>query len=301
MIVNPAAGGGRVGRRWEQLRARLGDRIGPYDWTWTERPGHATELARAAVAGGERQVVAVGGDGTVVEIAAALAGAADTTLGLLPVGTGNDAARTLGVPLDFAAAVMVLAHGRPRSVDVIRVGPHVAINAIGVGMTGEINLRATRAKVLPGIAAYLATAIASLFSYQPPTVGLAGDDGPAWHGTMTMLAVHNGPTTGGGFRLTPAAVPDDGRLDFCLVPGVAPLVRVSRLVAALRGTLGRFADTVEGTAVRLVLEHATVLVAHVDGNPVELAPPQTVFEVDPGALRVLVAATPSPATAGAAA
>lgn len=287
LVVNPAAGGGRVRRRWERVLPTVEERLRGVAWVWSEGPGHATELARSALDRGVRRVAAVGGDGTAVEVAAALVGRTDACLGIVPMGTGNDAARTFGIPLRLEDALDTLAGGRPRPVDVVWVGEHPAINAVGIGLTGAVNLWATRMKLLPGLAAYLVTALGGLFAYRSPTVRMVSD-GASWQGTMTMLAVHNGPTTGGGFRLTPAARPDDGRLDACLVPGVHPLGRLTRLVAGLRGTLGRFPDTVELVVPRFELEHDVPLPAHVDGNQVELAPPRTVFEVAPGALRVLV-------------
>lgn len=274
-------------RRWERILPAVEAHLGSFSWTWSERPGHATELARAALDRGVRRVAAVGGDGTAVEVAAALVGRTDACLGIVPMGTGNDAARTLGIPRRLQDALDTLASGVARPVDVVWAGEHPSINAVGVGLTGAINLWATRMKLLPGLAAYLATAAGGLFAYRSPAVRVVSD-GTSWHGTMTMLAVHNGPTTGGGFRLTPDALPDDGRLDACLVPGVHPLGRLTRLVAGLRGTLGRFPDTVELTVPRFELEHDTPLPAHVDGNQVELPPPRTVFEVASGALQVLV-------------
>ena len=109
-----------------------------------------------------------------------------------------------------------------------------------------------------------------------------------YEGTMVILAVHGGPTTGGGFALTPAAVPDDGLLDACLVEEVGPLGRLTRLAAAMRGRLGTMKGTHELQAPWLELYFDEPLPAHLDGNSVTLEPPVARFEVVPGALKVVV-------------
>ncbi len=108
---------------------------------------------------------------------------------------------------------------------------------------------------------------------------------------MLILAVHGGPTTGGGFALTPAAVPDDGLLDVCLVEEVGPLGRLARLAAAMRGRLGTMKGTHELQAPWLELHFEKPLPAHLDGNSVALEPPVVRFEVVPGALKVVVPST----------
>ncbi len=288
LIVNPAAAGGRLGREWPELEGELRRLVASDgDVRLTRAPGHATELAAEAVRDGCRRVVVAGGDGTACEAVEGIVAAGGGELALLPLGTGNDAARTLGVPLDLADAIRVATTGPARPVDLIRVGDRLVLNAIGIGLTGDINRRAARIKVVRGIAVYLVTAAASLFSYRAPRVRLRTPEN-VYEGSMTILAVHNGPTTGGGFALTPRADPSDGLLDATLVPDVWLGGRVRRLVAALRGTLTAAPGTVELQAPWLELEYDVPLPVHLDGNAVELQPPSTRFEVTPAALGVAV-------------
>ena len=292
IIVNPAANGGRLGREWPQISEQL-DVCGlcaPV--VFTEAPWHATELAAEAVAEGVQRVVVAGGDGTVCEAAQGLHWAGSGELAILPLGTGNDGARTLGVPQDLEAAARAAVDGRVRSVDLIRIGDHVVFNAIGVGLTGDINDRAMRIKaakvpLLRGILVYLVAALSSLFRYRMQRVRMVTGD-RSYEGTMLILAVHGGPTTGGGFALTPAAVPDDGLLDACLVEEVGPLGRLMRLAAAMQGALGAKKGTHELQASWLELHFNEPLPAHLDGNSVTLKPPLARFEVVPGALKVVV-------------
>jgi len=286
VIVNPAAAGGRLGREWPKLERRLRDAGHELDVVFTEAPGHATVLAARAAASGLERLAVAGGDGTVCEAAEGLA-RNGCELAILPLGTGNDAARTLGIPLGFDAAAAVAAGGIARSVDLIQVGERLVLNAIGIGLTADINHRAAKVKWVRGIAVYLATAAVSLVSFRAPQVRiLAGDR--AIDSTMTILAVHNGPTTGGGFRLTPDAVPDDALLDATLVPDVPLSGRLQRLLGALKGTLHTMDGSVSFQAPFLELHHSQPLAVHLDGNQARLEPPVTRFEVVPSALKVVV-------------
>jgi len=292
IIVNPAANGGRLGREWPRIAERLGECGLSAPVVFTEAPWHATELAAEAVAEGVQRVVVAGGDGTVCEAAQGLHRAGSGELAILPLGTGNDGARTLGVPQDLEAAARAAVDGRIRSVDLIRIGDHVVFNAIGVGLTGDINDRAMRIKtakvpLLRGILVYLVAALSSLFRYRMQRVRMVTGN-RSYEGTMLILAVHGGPTTGGGFALTPAAVPDDGLLDACLVEEVGPLGRLMRLAAAMQGALGAKKGTHELKASWLELHFNEPLPAHLDGNSMTLKPPLARFEVVPGALRVVV-------------
>lgn len=287
IIVNPAAAGGRLGREWSTTAERLVEWGLSAPVVFTDAPGHAADLAAAAIADGVRRVVVAGGDGTVCEAAEGLHRAGGGELAILPLGTGNDAARTLGVPADLEDASRTAVDGRLRSVDLIRIGDRFALNAIGVGLTGDINDRAVRIKWVRGFVVYLMAALSALFRYRMQKVRMVTED-RTYEGTLLILAVHGGPTTGGGFALTPAAIPDDGLLDVCLVEEVGPLGRLTRLAAAMRGRLGTMKGTQELQAPWLELHFSEPLPAHLDGNSVVLEPPVARFEVVPGTLTVVV-------------
>lgn len=286
-IVNPAAAGGRLGREWPRLQPKLEESGLDSETVFTEAPGHASELAARAVAGGTRRVLVAGGDGTVCEAAEGMAGIGGCELAILPLGTGNDGARTLGVPTDLSQAARVATSGIARPVDLIRVGDRMVLNAIGIGLTADINERAARVKWVRGIAVYLGTAAVSLFKFRAPQVRIVVD-GRVIDSTMTILAVHNGPTTGGGFALTPEAVPDDGLLDATLVPDVPVTGRLQRLIGALRGNLHTMDGSIALQTAVLELHHDEPLAVHFDGNAGILEGPVTRFEIVPKALKVVV-------------
>ena len=288
IICNPAAAGGRLGREWSRVERRLRELGLEADVVFTEAPWHAVELAERAVHEGVETVVAAGGDGTACEVAMGLHRARGGRLAMLPLGTGNDVARTLGVPLKFEEAARVALDGRCRAVDLIRVGEYAVPNAIGVGLLGDISERAARIKWIRGFIVYLATALVSIIKFPTPHVRLVTERGTAYDGEMTIVSVHNGPTSGGGFRLTPRAVPDDGLLDVTLVPGVGPLGRLPRLLAAMRGTLASKPGTLELQAPWLELHFEDPLPVHIDGNVTTLEPPLARFEIVPKAIDVLV-------------
>ncbi len=200
-----------------------------FDVKLTEYHGHGVELAQEAIAEGATTLIAAGGDGTVHEVANGIlkaaeghAGVAPATLGLLPVGSGNDFAWGLGVNQGFDAALERIKVGHTRVIDVMRVESDVAeprycINMLGGGFDARVNVEAHKIKRLRGFSIYIVAVLKTLaIYYRHPLTTITYDDQEL---TMPMLMglVANGLRVGGGFLATPNAVQDDGWLDLCLV------------------------------------------------------------------------------------
>ena len=231
VIVNPHSGNGSTGRRWGALEPRVRDALGAVEVERTRGPRDAERLAREAVRAGIERVVIAGGDGTVAEVAngllrAGLGGYAE--LGLLPMGTGCDFARGLGVPHDPEKALAVLRTGSARRVDAGRASyvgrdgtPRDAwftnVASFGVSSaTVEITARTT--KRLGGTFAFALGTVRALLSHRSQRVTLRVDGETFFDERAVLVAVANGRCFGGGMRIAPEARLDDGQLD---VVGVA--------------------------------------------------------------------------------
>jgi len=190
---------------------------------------------------GERTLVVVGGDGSVHAAVTALHErgglAPDRPLGLVPLGTGNDLARTLGIPLAPAEAARALLAGRTRPVDLV-VDEHdgVVVNVVHLGVGAQAAQKATVLKDRLGRAAYAVGSVA------------AGAGATGWHlqvtvdgevlpvdGEALMVAVANGRTIGGGAEIAPQAQPDDGLVDVVVATSTGPLARLGFAVALRQG------------------------------------------------------------------
>ncbi len=192
----------------------------PHDTAVTEHIGHAARIARGAM--GYGLVVAVGGDGTVHEV---LNGLMHHTperrpaLGLLPTGSGNDTRRTLGIPADLAAAALGLTTGERRRFDVGRCNGIYFNNSFAAGLDAKVTAKAVEYKVTKhrdGLWLYL-TALLHVLAHDLDSFPMSiAFDGAAPYDSL-IIAVTNGTTYGGGFRITPDAVPDDGVFDVCMI------------------------------------------------------------------------------------
>jgi diacylglycerol kinase (ATP) len=235
LIYNPRSGRGRGARAAGRVAARA--KLAGWEAVLrpTERPGHAAGLVREAVAAGAARIGLIGGDGTVHDAVAGLEGAL-LPLAVLPAGTGNDLARTLGLPrkLDLAAEVML--HGRQRAVDVWLWNGIPFVNVAGVGLDAAVAEAVNRRlPQLRGTPAYLAGVAITLPGFRPIHIRLKGDD---WQheGEAMLVAVANGQCYGGGMRIAPAAAPDDGLLDVVVVGGVSKLELVRQMPRVFSGT-----------------------------------------------------------------
>lgn len=246
VIVNPVAGKGAGMRETARVRLLLHEQGIAFDMVYTERPGHATELAQAASQDGYGAVVAVGGDGTANEVLNGLMRSRSRDdrlpLGVLPIGTGNDFAHGVGVPPDLEAACRCLARGHTRCIDVGRVcGGQWAEwryvgNGVGVGFDVTVTLEAKKLKWVSGALAYLIAVLKTLFLYYRAPLITVEADGETYQAHYLMISAMNGQRFGGAFYTAPHARPDDGWIDLVLAQQVNRLTMLALVGRYLRGT-----------------------------------------------------------------
>jgi diacylglycerol kinase (ATP) len=220
IIANPRAGHGKGERNIQALRDAIRRRGLDAELVLTERPGHATEIARA-LAGSEHRVGVLGGDGTIGEVAEALVGTG-TELAILSVGTGNDIARSLGLPLnDLDTALGVAFDGRVAEIDVGRERDRHFVSVLGLGFPAIVADHANHTR-LQGPAAFFVAFYRALSRLEPVPLVIRLDD-IKLEGDFVAVMVQNTPFTGGGLHMAPGAKVDDGLLDVVVVNGIRKL------------------------------------------------------------------------------
>jgi len=295
VIVNPIAGRGAGERVIPRIVRLLREHGLSFDLVRTERPWHAAELARQAVVSGYRTVVAVGGDGTSNEVlnglmAAREAGEGEAAMGVLCVGTGNDFAYGMGIPLDLEEGCAALARGRARRVDVGHaLGFRYFGNGIGIGFDAAVNVVASRLQRLRGFLVYLIAVLRTLlFYYRAPLTRIELDDQTLEQPAL-MISVMNGRRMGGGFLMTPFSRPDDGLFDLCIGKKMSQLEMLSFVPRFMKGTqVGDPRVTMaRSRRVRVTVRDGTQVV-HADGETLALDVRELDLEVIPQALSVVV-------------
>lgn len=295
VIVNPVAGRGAGERVIPRIVRLLREHGISFDLVRTERPWHAAELARQAVVSGYRRVVAVGGDGTSNEVlnglmAAREAGEGEAAMGVLCVGTGNDFAYGMGVPLDLEEGCAALARGRTRRVDVGHArGFRYFGNGIGIGFDAAVNVVASRLRRLQGFLVYLIAVLRTLlFYYRAPLTRIEMDDQDLELPAL-MISVMNGRRMGGGFLMTPFSRPDDGLFDLCIGGKMSQLEMLSFVPRFMKGTqVGDPRVTMaRSRRVRVAVQDGTQVV-HADGETLTLEIRELDLEIVPQSLSVVV-------------
>jgi len=291
VILNPAAGRGAA-RRAESVVARAFRAQGwAVDVARTEGPGHAQELAAQAVRQGARHVVAVGGDGTVHEVANGLLRSdGDAALGVVPIGSGNDFAKLVGVyGHDPVRAVARLVTAGSRRFDAGRVLGEWFVNSVGFGFGPAVVQMRNSMPQLRGFLSYLVPIVRTFFRFEPPVFDVAAP-GFRERGYMMMIEVCNGTTAGGSYRFAPDADPADGKMDVCLIRRVSLPRFLLALPRVMRGTHVTMREVaVIKTAKLVVRSPEQPLVVHVDGELREPGVNECTVELERGRLNVLVA------------
>jgi diacylglycerol kinase (ATP) len=283
LILNPSAGRGRGGRLRTSVSRFLEERgIRPV-WHVTQGPGHAGSIVRGLPE--EVSVVAVGGDGTVHDVAAACVGTG-RTMGVLPAGSGNDYIKALGVGTRLRRALEVLVGGKVRVVDTAEVDGVPFNNGLGIGFDAEVAAGVALAPAyLGGTGRYVWSVGRLLKDFRCHEARLV-IDGEVVEAKTILVAVALGTTYGSIFRLAPGAVLDDGLFDVVWSEEVNRAEVLRLIPAALRGTLSQHRKVHTARAREIEIELSEEVPAHVDG---EMLARTSYFgaRVLPGTLRIL--------------
>lgn len=262
----------------------------------TSRPGHARELAAAALDRGATTVVAWGGDGTVNEVGSALA-FRDATLAIIPSGSGNGLARELLIPLNPDAAFEAALSGRDCRIDAGEIDRRLFFNIAGIGLDARVAHRfAADGLIRRGFLRYLEVALQELLTYKARSHTVV-TDGAVLQVDALVIAIANARQYGNGAIIAPDARLNDGQLDVVVIEGRSPfatMMHAPRLftgqVAKVRGVTQRHAREIEVTS-------AGPMVCHVDGEPF-VGGASIAARSRPAALRVMVPADARPVVLG---
>lgn len=280
LIVNPSSGRGKTKKLLPQLKDLLANY--PIEYVESRSQSELVELAAKATKDGYDMVVAVGGDGTIHYVLTGIVqtltsqepSIKKTALGIIPLGRGNDIARTLKIPTDPKTACQILLAGKKKLMDVAYTGKNFYIGVAGVGFDSEATRLANETKLkggwLPAVFVYGYSVLRALINYQAKQVKITYDEG-CFEGKVMLAAISNGQAYGGGMYITPIAEVDDGLLDICIIKEISKLKLIANFPKVLRGThIGH--PYIEYIRSKKVQVEATGLELYGDGEYLEETP-----------------------------
>lgn len=301
VIANPAARNGSALRRFRRVEEELRRILGPLDVESTRGPGDAARLAREGVRAGVEQIIVAGGDGTAGAVAAGLleADLGDyARVGFLPLGTGGDLVRSLGLPRDMSGMIRALAEGRTRRIDAGRLryttrrgdeANYHFLNVASFGISGLVDeLVSHTPRWFGGRIAFGLATVRALFRYRNRTATLTLDGREIYQGPFVLAAAANGQYFGGGMHVAPEAAIDDGQLDVVIVEALSKGRLLTRLPTLYKGTHleQEGVSHHRGNLLEAHAEPGTIWL-DIDGEPLGTLP--ATIEVLPDALTVCTA------------
>jgi diacylglycerol kinase (ATP) len=297
IILNPMADMGNAWRAANDLRPIIAE-YGNADWSGTVYPTHATELAKQAGEQNYEMIIAMGGDGTVHEVINGLMqipAERRPILGVVPVGSGNDFAHSINVPMQSDHALAHALNSEPSTVDVGLMTDENGRkeyfdNTVGVGFDAVVTIRSHKLPVVRGFLMYLTAVIQTIVLNHEPAKMQLEADGQKWEQTNLMVTVCNGPREGGGFLVAPEAKNDDGLLHYVMISKCSRPMMFRLIPEVMNGTHGRFDLVKIGACQKFSLISDRPVYIHADGeiftsfgsNLHKLD-----FEILPGALKVV--------------
>ena len=274
LILNPMADMGRAWNVARDLRPIVNEYEGKVDWSGTVYPGHATELAKQAGEDGYDLVIAAGGDGTVHEVVNGLMqvdAKKRPVLGVVPIGSGNDFGHINKIPTSPNKAMALALNGEPSRIDLGLMtdenGRKEYIdNTLGIGFDAIVTIRSHRLPIVRGFLMYLTAVIQTIFLNSKPMHLEIESESQKWDKEVFMLVLANGPREGGGFTMTPKALPDDGVLDYMIADHLSRLKQFRMIPEFMNGTQERFDEVEIGQFKKITLKSEDPLYIHIDGE-----------------------------------
>jgi len=302
VIVSSRSGGGKARHDWPEIANLLKAKSIEFIASITDHAYHAIELAREAVLSGFRKLLVVGGDGAVHEVLNGLysqteVSPSEVTVGLIPVGSGNDWSRLHRIPADYGRAVDLIAEAgvRTRLQDVACVHTlmdgkpycRYMMNIGGLGFDSDVCRRFDIAKEHghAGDRQYLKSLLSGFLAYRPLRFRVAVDGEEFYHGTAFSVALGIGQYCGGGMRQTPDAVPDDGLINVTVVGKLSKWKFLSKVPSLFKGDIYRHKEVRHTTGRRVEISAAPYSYMEVDGEPVGITPVR--IEVIPAGVQVV--------------
>jgi len=282
ILVNPSSAGGRGQKLLPRVEQALDTRRAVFRVVKTKSLEHGIDQALAAIESGETPVV-MSGDGLIGAIGGAMAGA-ETPLGIIPGGRGNDLARVLGIPDEPEEAVETLLSGRLRQIDVGEVNGKRFLGIVSVGFDSEANRVANESRLLKGNLVYAAAALRTLIKWKPARFTVRVDD-ERYRFTGYSVSVANSKAFGGGMFIAPDAELDDGEFDIVAVGEVGKLRFVGNLPKVFKGTHVEEDEVRVFRASHLELSASSPFPVYADGEHLSDLPAS--LRVLPGALWVI--------------
>lgn len=231
---------------------------------FTAAPGHATTLASEAVQSGQQLVVAVGGDGTVNEVARALVGT-DAVLGIIPCGSGNGLARHLHIPMNPRKAIEILNQGLIRRIDTLTVNGTPCFCTAGVGYDAFVSEEYAK-EPTRGLVTYVRKAVENWFDYTPEQYLIETEEG-MFSRTALAITCANANQWGNGFHVAPKASLTDGLIDVTIIHPIKPLNALPMPVQILGYSFDKNPGVETFKTSGLTIRRATPAPLHIDGEP----------------------------------
>jgi diacylglycerol kinase (ATP) len=296
VILNPCSGSGKgeklfgvISKRLEVISEKEGIEAVVKKTDKYGSKMDASNLAQEALSGGCSDIIFCGGDGIfnegingimkTVGLSSQNSYLDNVSIGFIPAGTGNNLAKNLGIPLDSEGALYTAIHGVPKEVDLLKVNDRFVANVVSFGLDAVITEKSLEGRFLSRKYRYVSAALKEIFdgiassrmpSYQ---IELNGD-GINYSGKVTLVAIANGPTYGGIFKIAPGAEMTDGKADICLIEEMGPIKALRNVYRLTRGTHLKLKEVKIFKASSFSVISRDVLPCEIDG---EVEKPQKVY------------------------
>ena len=265
LIINPKAKAGKAAKLRKKVEYLLQERGVEYTMHETKDTKDATEIAKRLSASGAKNIVAVGGDGTLHEVLNGL-DCEKVNFGIIPLGSGNDFIAAAGIPLKIEDAIDVLLSCEPKATDYMVCDGVRGINIIGTGIDVDILKRCKKSKILRGKLQYLWSLIISLIKFKFYKFGIIGENGEKKDAEALIACVGNGSQFGGGIKMCPGAEIDDGKLDFVIAGKLKKIKIPYAFIQLLKGKILEQSFTSKKNGENVKIEFDEPVTVQIDGE-----------------------------------